>query len=132
MYMLLSRAEIVGWVFAILVICGMGFLALHGSFNSINHARAAAASVATVKIVTNPKTIGQYVPAKITLKVGQSATFINASNADHTVSARNGSSFNSGNIATGARWVFTAKKPGTYPYICQYHPLMLGTIVVTA
>jgi plastocyanin len=132
MYMLLSRAEIVGWFFACLVIVGMGFMALHGSFNSINHARAAAASATTVKIVTNAKTIGAYQPAKITLKVGQSATFINVSNADHTVSAHNGSSFDSGNIATGASWVFKATKPGTYPYICQYHPLMKGTIVITA
>lgn len=130
--MLLSRAEIVGWVFAILVIGGMGFLALHGSFNGINHARAASASAATVKIVTNAKTIGAYQPAKITLKVGQTATFVNNSNADHTVSAHNGSSFDSGNIATGANWVFKATKPGTYPYICQYHPLMKGTIVVQA
>lgn len=130
--MLLSRAEIVGWVFAVLVIAGMGFLALHGSFNSINHARAAPASVATVKILTDPKTIGVYTPAKITLKVGQAATFINSSNNDHTVSAKDGSSFDSGNIAIGARWVFIAKKPGTYEYICQYHPLMKGTIVVTA
>ena len=130
--MLLSRAEIVGWVFAVLVIAGMGFLALHGSFNSINHARAASASVVTVKILSDPKTIGVYTPAKITVKVGQSATFINNSNADHTVSAHDGSSFDSGNIATGARWVFIAKKPGTYQYICQYHPLMKGTIVVTA
>lgn len=129
--MLLSRAEMVGWVFAVILIAGMGFMALHGSFNSINHARAAVASVATVKIVSDPKTIGQYVPATITLKVGQSATFVNSSNADHTVSAHDGSSFDSGNIATGAHWVFTAKKTGTFPYICQYHPLMKGTIVVT-
>ena len=130
--MLLSRAESVGWVFAVLVIAGMGFLALHGSFNSINHARDAVASVATVKIITNAKTIGQYEPATITLKVGQNATFINSSNADHTVSAHDGSSFDSGNIPTGGKWVFTAKKTGTFPYICQYHPLMKGTIVVTS
>lgn len=130
--MLLSRAEIVGWVFAVLVMCGMGFLALHGSFHDINHARAATASATTVTIVTNSKTIGQYEPATITLKVGQSATFINKSNADHTVSANDGSSFDSGNIALGAQWVFSAKKPGTYVYICQYHPLMKGTIIVTA
>ena len=130
--MLLSRAEMVGWGFSILVICGMGFLALHGRFNSINHARAATTSAATVTIVSNAKTIGQYQPATITLKVGQTATFINNSNADHTVSAHDGSSFDSGNIPTGGQWVFKATKPGRYPYICQYHPLMLGTIVVTA
>jgi plastocyanin len=130
--MLLSRAEIVGWAFAVLVIIGMGFMALHGSFNSINHARAASASATTVKILADPKTIGVYTPAKITLKVGQSATFVNNSNADHTVSAHDGSSFDSGNLAIGARWVFTAKKPGTYEYICLYHPLMKGFIIVTA
>ena len=130
--MLLSRAEMVGWAFSIVVICGMGFLALHGRFDSINHPRVPTTSAATVTILTNAKTIGQYQPATITLKVGQSATFINNSNVDHTVSAKDGSSFDSGNLPTGSQWIFKATKPGTYPYICQYHPLMKGTIVVTA
>jgi plastocyanin len=130
--MLLSRAEIVGWFFSIVVIAGMGFLALHGRFNSINHARAAVASTVTVHIVNNSKTIGQYKPATITLKVGQSATFVNDSSVDHTVTASNGTTFGSPNIPAGGTWVLTAKKAGKYPYICEYHQLMKGTVIVTS
>ncbi|HEX6506354.1 MAG TPA: cupredoxin domain-containing protein [Chloroflexota bacterium] len=129
--MLVSRAELVGGVFAILVVVGMGFLALHGPFNHINHVHAAVAPAKTVHIITNPKTIGQYVPATITVKVGQTIVFDNVSNADHTVTARDGS-FNSANIATSASYTFTATKAGKFPYGCAYHPLMLGTIIVTS
>jgi plastocyanin len=130
--MLLTRTEMVGWVVSLLVIVGMGFLALHGPFNSINHARAAAPSVVTVRIVNNPATIALYKPAKITLKVGQSATFVNDSSVDHTVTASDGTTFESPNIPAGASWVLTAKKVGTFPYICEYHQLMHGTVVVTS
>ncbi len=130
--MLLSRAEIVGWFFAIVVICGMGFLALHGKFNDINHAHAAVVSTVTVRIVNDPKTIAKYVPSSITLKVGQSATFVNDSSVDHTVTASNGTAFASPNIPSGSRWVLTATKTGTFPYICEYHQLMKGKVTVTS
>jgi len=85
----------------------------------------------TATIVNDAQTVGRYVPGTIHLKIGQSVTFKNVSDAAHTVTADNGA-FDSGNIGQGASWTFTATKAGTFPYHCIYHPLMHGTIVVSA
>ncbi len=96
---------------------------------------AAASSGATrsATIVTDPTTVGCDVPAMVRLAVAQRMTFTNTSDAAHTVTADNGA-FDSGNIAQGASWTFTAAKAGTFTYAtytCAYHPNMHGTIVVT-
>jgi len=93
---------------------------------------AAASSGATrsATIVTDPTTAGRYAPVTLHLKVGQRMTFTNTSDAAHTVTADNGA-FDSGNIAQGASWTFTATRAGTFTYTCAYHPNMHGTIVVT-
>jgi plastocyanin len=85
----------------------------------------------TATIVNDAQTVGRYVPSTIRLKVGQSVIFKNVSDATHTVTADNGT-FDSGNIAQGASWRFTATKAGTFPYHCIYHPLMHGTIIVSS
>lgn len=127
--MLLSKTESVGWAFAIAIVVVMGVLVFSGPFHHINKIHAASGPMRHVKIVTDPQTIGRYVPNNITVKVNQPITFTNVSNTDHTVTARD-NSFNSNNIATGASWVFTPTKTGTFKYVCSYHPLMLGTIHV--
>ena len=38
--------------------------------------------------------------------------------------------FDSGEIAPGKTWKYTAKKPGKFPYVCTLHPTMKGTLVV--
>jgi plastocyanin len=91
-------------------------------------APASVAQAAT--IVTDAQTVGRYVPGTLQLRVGQSVVFTNKSDAAHTVTADNGS-FDSGNIAVGATWRFTATKAGTFHYHCIYHPLMHGTIIVS-
>jgi len=100
---------------------------------TINVKAGAAASrgaAQTARIVTDPTTVGRYVPATLHLKMGQRVTFTNTSDAAHTVTADNGT-FDSGNIAQGASWTFTATRAGTFTYKCIYHPHMHGTIVVT-
>jgi plastocyanin len=41
--------------------------------------------------------------------------------------------FDSGDLFSGERWVYTFDVPGTYVYFCRYHELeeMLGAITVT-
>lgn len=133
----MSRVEIISWSFAVLIVVIMGFIALHGPFNKINKGLAASGPtpapypVLHVKIVTNPKTVGQYVPKTITAHVGQTIVFTNVSNAVHTVTATTNGVFNSGNIdINGPGWSYVTTKAGTYPYYCVYHPLMHGKIVV--
>ncbi|GAC1400244.1 MAG: hypothetical protein NVSMB52_13860 [Chloroflexota bacterium] len=125
-------AEASAWIVAVLIVIGMGILVKTGPFHHINKVQASVGAPVNVQIVSDPKVIGLYKPATITLRVGQYAIFTNSSNANHTVTAEKNNAFNSGDIGTGgAQWTFKATKPGTYPYICQYHPLMHGTLVVT-
>lgn len=91
---------------------------------------ASSGAAQTARIVTDPTTVGRYVPATLHLNVGQRVTFTNTSDAAHTVTADNGA-FDSGNIGQGASWTFTATKAGTFAYHCIYHPNMHGTVVVT-
>lgn len=71
-----------------------------------------------------------YSPATVTIKAGESVTWVNRDSRDHTAIARD-NSFDSGNIRSGESFTSTFKKPGRYPYGCRYHPRMAGMIVVT-
>ena len=133
--MLLSRNEIIGFVVAIAIVAAMGVITFTGPYHKINKAAAAPSHTYPVihaQIVTDPKTIGRYVPSTVTAHVGQTISFANNSNAVHTVTsnASNGGVFNSGDIQIGATWQFVPTKTGTFPYYCIYHPYMHGTIVV--
>ncbi|GAC1475116.1 MAG: hypothetical protein PVSMB7_30270 [Chloroflexota bacterium] len=86
--------------------------------------------IAHVKIITDSSSVGAYKPKTITVHVGQRIVFSNHSDASHTVTANKARTFDSGNIATGKSWTFTAKHAGVFAYHCVYHPLMHGKIVV--
>jgi len=69
-------------------------------------------------------------PANITATVGQTVTFTNGDSAPHTATLDDGSC-TTPNIANGASdgLLFTAA--GTYPFHCNVHPNMKGTITVS-
>jgi plastocyanin len=69
-------------------------------------------------------------PDSLTIKVGDTVTWINNESYAHTVRAKNGE-FDSGHIESGAKFSFTFDKEGTYDYICGIHTFMTGKIVVT-
>jgi len=69
-------------------------------------------------------------PDNLTIKVGDTVTWINKDSYNHTVKAKTGE-FDSGNMASGAKFSFTFDKEGTYDYICSIHTFMTGKIVVT-
>ncbi len=68
-----------------------------------------------------------YLPDTVTVKVGETVTWLNNDDRDHTV---RGPGFNSGNIKPGKTWSFVFPKAGDYPYGCAYHPRMRGTVKV--
>jgi len=68
-------------------------------------------------------------PATLRIKKGESVTWKNSDDIDHTVDAEDGS-FSSGTIKSGKSFTHTFKKAGKYPYSCHLHPRMKGTIVV--
>ncbi len=70
-----------------------------------------------------------YTPAKITIPVGATVTFVNDDDDAHTVTSTNGF-FDSKGLDTSGVWKYTFTKAGTFSYFCELHPFMKGTIVV--
>jgi plastocyanin len=70
----------------------------------------------------------KFAPAKLTVKSGTRVTFSNHDMTAHTATANSG--FDSGTIKPRADATVKFSKPGTYPYICQFHAFMHGTVVV--
>lgn len=70
-----------------------------------------------------------FVPATVTVRAGQTITFVEDDEASHTVTAEN-KSFDSGYMKQHDRWSHVFTTAGTYPYVCAYHSTMHGTVVV--
>jgi plastocyanin len=70
-------------------------------------------------------------PGEVEVPAGSTVTWQNHGEAPHTVTAGDGT-FDSGLIAAGATWARTFTTPGTYAFVCQFHPEMVGTVVVSA
>jgi plastocyanin len=68
-------------------------------------------------------------PQEVTVAVGDSVTWTNDDAAAHTASADDGA-WNTSSIATGASGSITFSTAGTFPYHCDIHPTMTGTVVV--
>lgn len=73
----------------------------------------------------------RFEPAAINLAAGQTVRWFNDDVAPHTVTATDGG-WVSGNLASGASFERRFDTPGTYSYVCRYHPWMTGEVRVTA
>ncbi|WP_240134750.1 cupredoxin domain-containing protein [Streptomyces sp. MUM 178J] len=72
-----------------------------------------------------------FTPPTLTVSPGATVTVVNQDSASHTVTATDGESFDTGEIAGGRSATFTAPDtPGTYPFFCSIHPRMTGTLTV--
>lgn len=69
-------------------------------------------------------------PAEISATVGQTVTFTNNDSAPHTASLDDGSC-GTPNIGTGGSDGLAFSAAGTYPFHCEVHPNMKGTITVS-
>ncbi len=68
-------------------------------------------------------------PSTITVKVNTTIKWTKKDADDHTATSTNGK-FNTGTIHKDQSASYTFTAAGSYPYICAFHPLMTGTIVV--
>ena len=90
-------------------------------------AGSAATTTATIKIADFV-----YDPTPATVKAGEKIAIPNADAAPHTITdSGSGNAFDSGTIKGKATGSLTIAKPGTYAYICEFHPFMKGEITVT-
>jgi plastocyanin len=99
---------------------------------------AAAAPAATspqVKIVEpafQPTQAWTFEPNAISAKVGQTVTWTNSGAVAHTVTADDGTSFDSNTIVPSGSFTLTPSKAGTFAYHCTFHPWMKGTLTVSS
>ena len=70
----------------------------------------------------------EFKPATLTVKQGDGVVWRNADPVPHTATAKG--TFDSGSLATGASWRYTAAKKGRFDYVCTLHPTMKGVLVV--
>ena len=79
--------------------------------------------VTTVEIVDE-----RFMPNNILVETGQTVTWINNDDDQHTASGRG---MDSGVIDPGREGSVTFLEPGEYNYTCNFHPEMLGLVTVT-
>jgi plastocyanin len=70
-----------------------------------------------------------YSPGTVTITVGDSVTWTNSDAQAHTASADDGS-FDTSSIGNGDSATIEFSTAGSYPYHCEFHPDMAGTVVV--
>jgi plastocyanin len=70
-----------------------------------------------------------FTPGTLTIPVGTTVTWTNKGAVNHTTTSDTGL-WDSGLLAPGATFSFTFSSAGTFPYHCNVHFMMTGTIVV--
>jgi len=93
-------------------------------------------SVIAGTVVTMPAGVGKnnllnFAPDTIIVYLGvnNTVTWQNLDTDKHTVTAVNGN-FSSGIIEPGKTWNYTFTTLGDFPYFCQIHSWMKGTVIV--
>jgi plastocyanin len=108
---------------------GGGGSSSNGSCTPTGGASGATASQ-TIKVVSDPNTIGTYDPKTLNVKVGDTVEWdFNDSSSPHTVTAQDGS-FDSCTQNAGFKFMVTFTKAGDVPYHCTLHSAMTGDIKV--
>jgi plastocyanin len=67
-------------------------------------------------------------PAEVTIAAGGTVTWTNTDNQPHT--ATSSGTFDTGSIAAGDSATVTFDEPGTFTYVCSFHPFMTATVTV--
>lgn len=77
-----------------------------------------------------------YTPSILNISPGDTVTWTNTDNVNHTVTnglpygTQQGDIFDSGMIAPTKTYSFTFQEPGTYKYFCKIDKWMVGEIIV--
>jgi len=112
---------------------GYGYGTKYGTATGLTSGSHQGTKTRAQKQIVATEMSGQYgfVRSKATVKIGTKVTWLNSSNAPHTVTASSSNwKFSSKQFTQGMKVTFTFRKAGTYKYFCSIHPYMKGTIVV--
>ena len=101
-------------------------------FSTISLAYADSVQVVMAKGTASSTNCGDqcFSPNSVSIPVGGTVKWKNADNAIHTATSTDGTTFNTGVVSAGAISSVTFNNAGTFPYLCQVHPWMQGTIIV--
>ena len=117
----------------VLAACGSSTSDNGGGGSSCNPTggSTSGAGTATVKIVSDPNTVGKFDPATVSVTAGQTVEwdFADTSGTPHTVTADDGS-FDSCSQTSG-KFVVTFSKAGDVKYHCTLHSQMLADVKVS-
>jgi plastocyanin len=131
-------------VVGLVLVVGVGVILATGGTLSSSPPSSSQSSTSTlpphsVEVTMQGDGNGQnYHPAVIVVVIGVNNTVVwdNNDNVAHTVTARSvptgAQMFNSGNLNPGQTFEYTFTVPGNYTYYCEYHPWMVGKVVVLA
>lgn len=70
-------------------------------------------------------------PPVITVKAGTRVTWTNQDQDAHNIAIKTGTPFTSAPMQKGESASHVFDTPGSYPYVCGFHPFMHGMVVVT-
>jgi len=116
-------------VAAVALACAAFLPAGCSSSSSHSSAPASSAPVAADTIIIQNFA---FHPASLTVAPGTKVTVTNEDSTTHTVTATGAKAFDTGDIAPGKTTTFTAPATsGAYPYICEIHQYMQGTLTVS-
>ena len=130
----MEKGLIVGLIIAVILIGG-GFSIFSGEKTT---APTTTETPTPTPTATLPSTTGQhqviienfkFSPASLTIKAGDTVTWINKDSAPHTATADD-KSFDSDRLETDDSFSFTFTSVGTNPYFCNIHPSMKGSVTV--
>ena len=71
----------------------------------------------------------KFIPERIEVAAGDTIVWTNQDIVPHTVTAAE-AKVESGDLQTGKRFKFVARRKGEMSYICRLHPVMRGVVVV--
>ena len=118
------------------LILGVVVATLLGGFLLVTQAVAQAdnqgSEVSIVEPTFRPPQEWNYAPNDVTAVVGATITWTNTGAVVHTVTADDGTSFDSGSLDPRTTFSFTPDVPGIFAYHCTFHPWMTGSLTVVA
>ncbi len=115
---------------ALLAACALALTVAGMAPTEVSAAPLPAAAAAERSPVTHTITMAAMAFGAVPddVRAGDRIEWINNDVLEHTATARDGS-FDV-HLKPGAKAVITVKQAGSFPFVCTYHPNMVGTLVV--
>jgi plastocyanin len=111
------------------ILAALAAVALLAGCGATDDQPDAAVRAKTAAVTTVEMTGSTFAPSTVDVKAGGTVRFVNKDEIAHTATAEGG--FDSGTLRTGERFAVKTAQPGTFNYVCIFHPGMTGTVRVS-